>query len=1034
MDEAGRSHFAVEVEDLDHRISTLRDSITSLHQTFNARKTDMEERNMAVEKSQHVISEVETALVARTDSEPEFSPDPELCLAEISLVRSQLMKLGKVESELSERRPERASSSTALVAVREEESLVTTNTLQLWQEVFQDTLARYNRLSALLASQQAKDLALRVWENHLDQVSEGLAAPPSNNYMAIAEQMRIISLHRNLLLQSQQLLLRQPSPSQPSKSVTRLVRRNQEVLQRMEERNDLLRERQAMWDRFSVESDKLQAWLREMEREKQLLNLKHVALKRVPTVLNKIQQLLEKVPAGEKLLRQLTAQQTELRSHYEAGSLAWVKVELHGVQERLSSLKAGLLTWSHHLSRLHQLAGQTDQLERAVSQEFEAPALLLDSELPPDREAARAELELCRDLTERLSGVTASLEELGNLQEELKEAVSPSDMKALSQRSWLLSHRQTDLKHKLAVRTQQLEARAELLQMFNSQLDRFLTWHEKMEVKLEGRDFPVSDLIHHIEHLYQPEILAKEKDLTGLKKIKTLIAEANWAEKEDVAEETTKAEEKYEKLREISRTRLAKLNQILTAQLKLETELRELKLWLSDFENKISEPWKFAGVGLEEYKKNTKSLAEIERKVQHNSEKINTTLNRGELVLNDGGGARSSSGNIFNIQSDLTEVQDRWRDLCSRISEKKKLNEETWSQWQIFIEKSGLLHSWIENHYCDTDITQINLADCKDKLKHLEDVMKQINDNLQTLDDFNAFYCRLAREGKLDEGGEVKRIHSTINEEWERLSSSTVNQMKKIAEKADNFECFAGLQEKEMTWARQIDAQLTEIQFSSRLEDGEKREKLRELRRSVELRLSKVEEVKMMCRDLLEQCNAQDYQTITNSLQDLTNLSSDVKQRLEKLLGDLCVDDQNTQHQNVQVCFYSKFNILLLININIKVDTLKFEQDRSVQANTLSTSGVFLSTNISASPATPDDAWPDLETDELAEISGLADRSELELTNQLDQLIEDCTNHLLNIEQNIHTWNDRTFLVCFIHWWWWWWCLTSSNLIIVTAV
>ena len=61
-------------------------------------------------------------------------------------------------------------------------------------------------------------------------------------------------------------------------------------------------------------------------------------------------------------------------------------------------------------------------------------------------------------------------------------------------------------------------------------------------------------------------------------------------------------------------------------------------------------------------------------------------------------------------------------------------------------------------------------------------------------------------------------------------------------------------------------------------------------------------------------------------------------------------------------------------------------------------------------PATPDDPWPELEIDE---ISGLADRSELELTNQLDQLIEVCSNHLLNIEQNIHTWNDKTFLVCF---------------------
>ena len=105
--------------------------------------------------------------------------------------------------------------------------------------------------------------------------------------------------------------------------------------------------------------------------------------------------------------------------------------------------------------------------------------------------------------------------------------------------------------------------------------------------------------------------------------------------------------------------------------------------------------------------------------------------------------------------------------------------------------------------------------------------------------------------------------------------------------------------------------------------------------------------------------------------------------------------------------------------ITLKVDTLKFEQDRSVQANTLSTSGVFLSTNISGSPATPDDPWPELEIDELPElpaISGLAEKSELELSNQLDQLIEDCSNHLLNIEQNIHTWHDKTFLVCFIQW------------------
>ena len=51
-----------------------------------------------------------------------------------------------------------------------------------------------------------------------------------------------------------------------------------------------------------------------------------------------------------------------------------------------------------------------------------------------------------------MSGLTVKLEKLNTMQEELKEAVSPADIKQLSQRSWLLCQRHADLKHKLAIR------------------------------------------------------------------------------------------------------------------------------------------------------------------------------------------------------------------------------------------------------------------------------------------------------------------------------------------------------------------------------------------------------------------------------------------------------------------------------------------------------------------------------------------------------------------------------------------------------
>merc|ERR1719195_1267305 len=158
--------------------------------------------------------------------------------------------------------------------------------------------------------------------------------------------------------------------------------------------------------------------------------------------------------------------------------------------------------------------------------------------------------------------------------------------------------------------------------------------------------------------------------------------------------------------------------------------------------------------------------------------------------------------------------------------------------------------------------------------------------------------------------------------------------------------------------------------------------------------MTKIEEVKMMSSDVTEQCNSADWENIDRSVQALINLSSDVKQRLQKLLEELCVDDQNIHHQNIQV------------------DTLKFEQDRSVQADTLSLpvpdSGVFLSTNISASPGTPDHL-PELERDD-PPVTGLEDKTETELTNEMDQIIEDCKNHLQDIEKNIESSNDKRFL------------------------
>ena len=78
--------------------------------------------------------------------------------------------------------------------------------------------------------------------------------------------------------------------------VRTLAERTESTLAALEERAVVLRARQEMWEQQSAEQEKLAAWLRDMEREKQLLHLKHVAVSRIPRVLATIQQLLDRVP------------------------------------------------------------------------------------------------------------------------------------------------------------------------------------------------------------------------------------------------------------------------------------------------------------------------------------------------------------------------------------------------------------------------------------------------------------------------------------------------------------------------------------------------------------------------------------------------------------------------------------------------------------------------------------------------------------------------------------------------------------------
>lgn len=134
-------------------------------------------------------------------------------------------------------------------------------------------------------------------------------------------------------------------------------------------------------------------FFRDMEKEKLKLWLKHVPSRRLPKVLAWLHKLLQRIPRGEQLARELAAQQRQLLTDSCGDSIATpLRLDLHNMQERISSLRAGLLTWQDHLRRVTQLLAEAEQLAAAGSAAMENPRQLVETALPGDMGSVHADL------------------------------------------------------------------------------------------------------------------------------------------------------------------------------------------------------------------------------------------------------------------------------------------------------------------------------------------------------------------------------------------------------------------------------------------------------------------------------------------------------------------------------------------------------------------------------------------------------------------------------------------------------------------
>jgi hypothetical protein len=104
----------------------------------------------------------------------------------------------------------------------------------------------------------------------------------------ISQRKTLLKIHELSLL-NQSLKTSDSGDHEMAERLEMLSQRHRDVIERIQIDDDVIRRRIELWNHFKADQQRLKDWIREMESEKMILNLKHLQLDSITETINVIQ-------------------------------------------------------------------------------------------------------------------------------------------------------------------------------------------------------------------------------------------------------------------------------------------------------------------------------------------------------------------------------------------------------------------------------------------------------------------------------------------------------------------------------------------------------------------------------------------------------------------------------------------------------------------------------------------------------------------------------------------------------------------------
>lgn len=426
-----------------------------------------------------------------------------------------MQSLGRIENRLNELREHvidgTSTTETPIIEV-----------LELWQQMFREIFQQYHRLSTRLVRTEDTATALKVWHDYLVHVQSflGESVPDAT----LNEYRHLCEVHQNVLTSQKAILDGSATAIEPALAdrFGSLSALHNDTLAAIIRRHDEIQLRINLWSGYNADQSRLLDWLKEKEREKSRLQLRYIHLQRIPHTLQSIEAMLVHMKQADADCRHLQAQQAKLLQSSDDSSLvAAIGITNGSIVQRIQNLRASLESWKDFLNRLSNVAASHTMKVTAIQTQFEQVQAVVDGvteAMPQDVHCVENTLTELRAQRIRLDNLTPELEAVTVIHEELKESLSPSNIKAIRRTNFVLWQRQADLEQQLTFLIARIDERLSMNELFSMKYERFMQWVDAIENRL-GNESPSifhesEEHLRRIEKELQAEITLRghEKD------------------------------------------------------------------------------------------------------------------------------------------------------------------------------------------------------------------------------------------------------------------------------------------------------------------------------------------------------------------------------------------------------------------------------------------------------------------------------------------------------------------------------------------